>query len=127
MKFRIAAFAACLVATSAWAQVLLSPNGVVAAGGGVIVPGSGSALIPVIPLPPGYFVAVSGSDANPGTIGQPFATIQKAITTIVNAGVGSQQRTIYVRGGTYSFASQSSVGLCSGSTFTTAIQFNINN
>jgi Right handed beta helix region len=46
--------------------------------------------------PPGFFVATTGRDDNPGTLAAPFATIQKAVNT-VGAGTGS----IFVRGGTY--------------------------
>jgi hypothetical protein len=42
-----------------------------------------------------YYVAVNGSDANPGTISKPFATIQKA-QEVVNPG-----DTVYIRGGVY--------------------------
>ena len=42
-----------------------------------------------------YYVAPSGSDANPGTLSQPWQTISKAAGT-VNAG-----DTVYIRGGTY--------------------------
>ena len=42
-----------------------------------------------------YFVATAGSDANPGTIEKPFATIQRAQAA---AGAGD---TVFIRGGTY--------------------------
>ncbi len=42
-----------------------------------------------------YYVATNGSDSNPGTIDQPWKTIQKAADTLV-AGA-----TVYIRGGTY--------------------------
>lgn len=42
-----------------------------------------------------YYVASSGSDSNPGTIDEPFRTIQKGVNN-TNAG-----DTTYVRGGTY--------------------------
>src|SRR5258706_2067191 len=42
-----------------------------------------------------YFVAVNGSNANPGTLAQPFATIQQA------ANVAQAGDTVYIRGGTY--------------------------
>jgi hypothetical protein len=41
-----------------------------------------------------YYVATDGDDANPGTIGQPLATIQKAQEFV------SPGDTVYVRGGT---------------------------
>ena len=60
------------------------------------------------------YVGPAGSDANDGTIGHPFATIQHA----VNAGTAGQ--TIYVRGGTYPpFAFYGSHG-ASGSPLTVA-------
>ena len=43
-----------------------------------------------------YFVAPTGSDANPGSMAQPFATLQKGADV---AGAGD---TVYLRGGTYS-------------------------
>jgi hypothetical protein len=42
-----------------------------------------------------YFVAPNGNDANPGTISQPYLTIQKCATTVAS---GS---TCYIRAGTY--------------------------
>jgi len=44
---------------------------------------------------PGYYVAPDGHDNNPGTLSQPFRTIQKA-ADVMKPGV-----TCYVRGGTY--------------------------
>ena len=41
------------------------------------------------------FVSLSGSDANPGTIAQPYRTIQKCATSVASGG------TCQVRGGTY--------------------------
>lgn len=42
-----------------------------------------------------YYVSPAGSDLNPGTLDQPFATIQKA------ANVTKEGSTIYIRGGVY--------------------------
>ncbi len=42
-----------------------------------------------------YYVSPAGSDLNPGTINQPFATIQKA------ANIATEGSTIYIRGGVY--------------------------
>ncbi|MGW8754810.1 right-handed parallel beta-helix repeat-containing protein [Bacillus wiedmannii] len=42
-----------------------------------------------------YYVSLTGSDLNPGTLDQPFATIQKA------ANVAKEGSTIYIRGGVY--------------------------
>ncbi|PER50498.1 DUF5123 domain-containing protein [Bacillus thuringiensis] len=42
-----------------------------------------------------YYVSSTGSDLNPGTLDQPFATIQKA------ANVAKEGSTIYIRGGVY--------------------------
>ena len=50
-----------------------------------------------------YYVATTGNNANPGTISQPFATLQKA-HDIANPG-----DTIYMRGGTYTLAAQTTI------------------
>lgn len=42
-----------------------------------------------------YYVAVDGSDSNPGTIDQPFATLQQAID------LAEPGELVYVRGGIY--------------------------
>ncbi|PFC52041.1 sugar isomerase [Bacillus cereus] len=42
-----------------------------------------------------YYVSLTGSDLNPGTLDRPFATIQKA------ANVAKEGSTIYIRGGVY--------------------------
>ncbi|MGU9546037.1 right-handed parallel beta-helix repeat-containing protein [Bacillus cereus] len=42
-----------------------------------------------------YYVSPTGNDLNPGTLDQPFATIQKA------ADVAKQGSTVYIRGGSY--------------------------
>ena len=42
-----------------------------------------------------YYVATTGNDANPGTLSQPWKTIQKAADTM------SGGDTVYIRGGTY--------------------------
>src|SRR5262245_48229878 len=42
-----------------------------------------------------YYVATTGSDGNPGTLGQPFQTIQKAASVMVAGD------TAYIRAGTY--------------------------
>jgi hypothetical protein len=42
-----------------------------------------------------FYVATNGDDADPGTLAQPFATIQKAADTV---GAGD---TVYIRGGSY--------------------------
>ncbi|EEL61839.1 Polysaccharide Lyase Family 9,YwoF [Bacillus cereus F65185] len=42
-----------------------------------------------------YYVSPTGNDLNPGTLDQPYATIQKA------AIVATEGSTIYIRGGVY--------------------------
>lgn len=42
-----------------------------------------------------YYVATTGADTNPGTLGQPFRTIQKAANVMVAGD------TVFLRGGTY--------------------------
>jgi hypothetical protein len=44
-----------------------------------------------------YYVSPSGSDSNPGTIGQPFFTLNKAWSKVVAGDI------IYMRGGTYRY------------------------
>lgn len=54
-----------------------------------------------------YYVATTGNDtSNPGTLSQPFATIQKGINMVGAAGPGS---TVIVRGGTYNITSSISI------------------
>lgn len=52
-------------------------------------------LLPAIASAATYYVSTTGNDANPGTIDQPFKTLQKAANT-VHAG-----DTLYIRGGRY--------------------------
>lgn len=70
-----------------------------------------------------YYVATNGNDSNPGTISQPFLTIQKGINTMVAGDM------VWVRGGTYTPAQQSSGYICglliSGKTGTSTNKFNI--
>jgi hypothetical protein len=58
--------------------------------------------------PKTYFVALNGSDSNPGTITLPFATIPAAVTAAVAGD------TIFVRGGTYNLSAKISLGTKSG-------------
>ncbi len=70
-----------------------------------------------------YYVATTGSDSNPGSMAQPFATLQRAHTA-VTAG-----DTVYIRGGTYSIVgvgSSASAGIAltkSGTSDTNRIKF----
>ena len=50
-----------------------------------------------------FFVSPGGSDANPGTIAQPFATIQQAQKAARNA-AGTEPLTVNLRRGTYYLA-----------------------
>lgn len=52
----------------------------------------------ILAKPSTFYVAVDGSDLNPGSITKPFSTIQRA-QEIVNPG-----DTVYLRGGTYSMS-----------------------
>ncbi|MFL5304281.1 MAG: right-handed parallel beta-helix repeat-containing protein [Polyangia bacterium] len=49
-----------------------------------------------------YYVDTKGSDSNPGTMAQPFATLQKGVDVAVAGD------TVYIRGGTYKVASGAS-------------------
>lgn len=48
-----------------------------------------------------YYVATDGSDSNPGTLEQPFATLEAARDAIRKAGVPDGGATVYIRGGVY--------------------------
>jgi alpha-L-fucosidase len=49
-----------------------------------------------------YFVATDGSDTNPGTLEQPFQSIERAQAQVrKDAARGKQPITVYLRGGTY--------------------------
>jgi hypothetical protein len=53
-----------------------------------------------------YYVAPDGADTNPGSMAQPFATVERAQTA------ASPGDTVYIRGGTYRFSgTQASVGV----------------
>ena len=56
-----------------------------------------------------YYISPDGSDANPGTINQPFYTLNKAWTVISPGDV------IYMRGGTYYYKSRTNLANKSGS------------
>ena len=56
-------------------------------------------LYPAIAHAATYYVAPNGSDANPGTEMQPFATMEKAQATVLAGD------TVYFRGGTYLYTS----------------------
>ncbi len=51
--------------------------------------------LPGLALAMDYYVATTGSDSSPGTLEQPFATLQKG------AAVAMPGDTVYIRGGTY--------------------------
>jgi len=55
-----------------------------------------------------YYVATTGSDSNPGTMDQPFATVQKGADTAVAGD------TVYLRGGTYPLTSTVAFGTADG-------------
>ena len=84
---------------------------------------------PSTPPPPevaDYYVATNGSDNNPGTYAEPWATWQKAFAT-VTAG-----KTVYIRGGTYyptgtSFSGSYSGAYASGKSGTSSNRITIQN
>src|SRR5271165_4446521 len=53
--------------------------------------------LPVIGQP--YYVAPAGNDANPGTLGKPFASLQRA-----QEAARQKPGTVFLRGGTYYLA-----------------------
>src|SRR5687767_3088590 len=70
-----------------------------------------------------YYVATTGNDSNPGTMTQPFATLQRAHTAV------SAGDTVFIRGGTYSIVgvgASTSAGISltkSGTSDTNRIKF----
>lgn len=67
---------------------------------GTVVPGNTAQQFASLPQlsEQAFYVSPAGSDANPGTIEQPFLTLEKARDTVVGA---TQPTTIYLRGGEY--------------------------
>ena len=59
--------------------------------------------IPVPASPTNYYVSPTGSDSNPGTIGAPFLTLEKARTAIRSLArpLSTGGVTVFLRGGTY--------------------------
>jgi hypothetical protein len=67
-----------------------------------------TAIVAVAAAPPptgtAFYVATSGSDSNPGTLAQPFATLEKAqaaVRNVISSGLPTGGVTVYLRGGTY--------------------------
>ena len=63
------------------------------------------------------YVSPSGSDSNPGTISQPFATPQKAFSVMASGD------TIYLRGGTYNLSAQLKTAIAGTSATTGDVLF----
>ena len=65
------------------------------------------AVPPALPAGRTYHVAASGSDGNPGTLGQPFATVNKALEASRAAGpvAAGEEVLIQLAGGRYELAS----------------------
>lgn len=55
-----------------------------------------------------YYVATNGSDSNPGTLSQPWLTIQKGFSSISPGDI------LYIRGGTYTPSGTASGGVMAG-------------
>src|SRR5262249_20198687 len=78
--------------------------------------------IPRLAAAADYYVATTGNDSNPGTLDQPFATLQKGVN------VALPGDTVYIRGGTYRIVTPatSSAGISmtrSGTSDTNRIRF----
>ncbi|MCK4785583.1 MAG: right-handed parallel beta-helix repeat-containing protein [Desulfobacteraceae bacterium] len=58
---------------------------------------------------PDYYVATDGNDANPGTLNEPFATLEHALLDVVEPG-----DTIYMRGGSYHEEISAAAGAVAG-------------
>ena len=56
-----------------------------------------------------FYVATNGSDANPGTRGRPFRTLERAREAVRGAGQ-AKARKVIVRGGTYEFSASFALG-----------------
>src|SRR5262245_1054959 len=79
---------------------------------------TGGVLSPCIATATTYYVATTGSDANPGSQSQPFRTIDRGVSAL-QAG-----DTLYIRGGTYNpgrFGKHASVPLPSGTSWSNAV------
>jgi len=80
-------------------------------------------LAPRAALAADYYVSPSGNDTNPGSMAEPFATLQRAHTAV------SAGDTVYIRGGTYSIVgvgASSSAGIAlskSGTSDTNRIRY----
>ena len=72
--------------------------------------GTGGTADPCVPEQADYYVAVDGNDSNPGTIDQPFGSLQHAID------LAEPGELVYVRGGTYQ--------IVNGATPSAAVVFN---
>jgi hypothetical protein len=61
-------------------------------------PGYGTGIPPRLPISAGqaFYISTTGSDSNPGSLDEPWGTVQKALNTLQPGQVA------YVRGGTYS-------------------------
>src|SRR5215217_7462682 len=81
---------------------------------------TGGILSPRVATAATYYVATTGSDANPGSQSQPFRTIDKGVS-MLHAG-----DTLYIRGGTYNpgrFGQHASVEIPSGTSWSNAVTF----
>jgi len=83
--------------TGAFAPSPVADSGTIPAGAiAVVSAASGIVTLTVSnPPPANYYVATNGLDSNPGTLAQPFLTIQNA------ASLAAAGATVYIRAGTY--------------------------
>jgi hypothetical protein len=98
-------------------QITANPNSSGQRTGNIVIRGTGLTSDVVVPIlqvsgvvaSANYYVAPNGSDSNPGTLAQPFYSLNK-LNTVISAG-----QTAYLRGGTYSYTTQQSISNKSGS------------
>jgi Right handed beta helix region len=67
---------------------------------------------------PAFYVSPSGNDMNPGTLAQPFLTLEKAQTAMQTS---TSMKTTYIRAGTYTVSPDTGTSHCDGGMGTTAI------
>jgi hypothetical protein len=71
-----------------------------------------------VTLVPAFYVSPSGNDSAPGTLAQPFLTLQKAQSAMQGS---ASIKTTYLRAGTYALSASTATSNCDGGMGSTAI------